>query len=79
MPVASDGKVGPSTLESKQSLLERVQVSERTLEVGPPRSPLQLATRPRASQLAARLPRAACRASTGRARAGTQQTAGRPC
>lgn len=33
VPVATDGKVGPSTLESKRSLLERLQMSERSLEV----------------------------------------------
>lgn len=33
VPLATDGKVGPSTLESKRSLLERLHVSERALEV----------------------------------------------
>lgn len=32
-PVATDGKVGPSTLESKRGLLERLRMSERSLEV----------------------------------------------
>ena len=35
MPVATDGKVGPSTLESKRALLERLEMSERSLEVSP--------------------------------------------
>lgn len=33
VPVATDGKLGPSTLESKRALLERLQLSERSLEV----------------------------------------------
>ena len=32
VPVATDGKVGPSTLESKRALLERLQLSEAALE-----------------------------------------------
>jgi hypothetical protein len=31
--VATDGKVGPSTLESKRALLERLHMTERCLEV----------------------------------------------
>ncbi|PRW20681.1 Transmembrane 209 [Chlorella sorokiniana] len=34
VPVATDGKVGPSTLESKRALLERLDMSERSLEHG---------------------------------------------
>ena len=33
VPVATDGKVGPSTLESKRALLERLHMTERCLEV----------------------------------------------
>ena len=33
VPVATDGKVGPSTLESKRGLLDRLEMSERSLEV----------------------------------------------
>lgn len=36
VPVATDGKVGPSTLESKRGLLERLEMSERSLEVSAP-------------------------------------------
>lgn len=32
IPVATDGKLGPSTLESKRALLERLQLSEAGLE-----------------------------------------------
>lgn len=32
VPVATDGKVGPSTLENKRALLERLQLSEAALE-----------------------------------------------
>lgn len=34
VPVATDGKVGPSTLESKAAVLERLHMSENSQEVG---------------------------------------------
>lgn len=33
VPVATDGKVGPSTLESKRAVLERLHMNERSIEV----------------------------------------------
>ncbi|EFN51830.1 hypothetical protein CHLNCDRAFT_54824 [Chlorella variabilis] len=34
VPVATDGKVGPSTLESKRAVLERLHMNERSIEHG---------------------------------------------